>query len=133
MGWRPIDISDQEIAEAERRWKGKARFLVDESLGREAALFLRSNGWNTRSVDEVGLQGRSDEDVHAYAKHDNRIILTHDRDFLDDRRFLVDGHPGVVVLPGGSGESEPLLRAMFNMLKIIGPYRLAYKGSKVTF
>ena len=133
MPWKRIEITDEEVAEGERLWKGKARFLADESLGREAATFLRDQGWNCRFVDEVGLQGHSDEDVYAFAKRDDRILLTHDTDFMNDRSFPLHGHPGVIVLPGGSGEAEPLVRAMFNMLKIVGPYRLAYRESKVVF
>src|SRR5262249_29417101 len=126
-------ITDEEVAEAERRWKGKARFLVDESLGPEAAAYLRDQGWNCRFVGEVGLLGHSDEDLYAYGRRDDRIVLTHDADFMNDRRFPIDGHPGVVVLPGGSGAMEPLARAMFNMLKIVGPYKHAYRGSKMVF
>jgi predicted nuclease of predicted toxin-antitoxin system len=133
MPWRPIEITDKEIAEAARRWKGKAKFLVDESLGREAAVFLRREGWNAKAVQEANLEGHSDEDVYAFAARENRILLTHDTDFLDDRRFPPNRNPGIVVLPGASGESEPLVSAMLNMLKIIAPYREAYRESKVVF
>jgi predicted nuclease of predicted toxin-antitoxin system len=47
----------------------------------------------------VGLGGRSDEEIFAYAWREKRIIWTHDRDFLDDKRFPVHRNPGVLVLP----------------------------------
>ena len=64
------------------------RLLIDESLGVEVADFVREKGYNTEFVGDVGLNGRSDEDVMAYAwRHKRMLHWTHDRDFLDDRRF----------------------------------------------
>jgi predicted nuclease of predicted toxin-antitoxin system len=133
MAWKPIDITDDEIADATRRWKSRARFLVDESLGSEAAVFLRQLGWNVKAVQNVGLEGHSDEDVYAFAWREERIVLTHDTDLLDDRRFPPYCNPGVVVLPGASGETEPLVRALLNTLAIVGRYGDAYHGSKIVF
>jgi predicted nuclease of predicted toxin-antitoxin system len=79
------------------------------------------------------LAGHSDEGVHAWAVRESRILLTHDSDFLDDRRFRIDGQPGIVVLPGGSGEMEPLVRALMNMLAVIGRYAEGFEGSKIVF
>ena len=133
MTWRALEITDAEVVEATRRWKKKARFLVDESLGPEAATFLRDLGWNVKAVQDAGLTGHSDEDVYAFAARDDRIVLTHDGDFLDDRGFPLQRNVSVVVLPGASGETEPLVRALLNMLAIVGHFREAYRGSKIVF
>jgi len=88
MPWTKVDLPPQEEIDAfVRRFQKKARFLVDESLGREAAKAIRDLGWNVKYVEDVDLKGRADEDVFAYAWRDNRILVTHDEDFLDDRRF----------------------------------------------
>ena len=133
MAWERIDVTDDEIAAAARRWKKRARFLVDESIGPEAAAFLREQGWNATAVQDVGLTGRSDEDVYALAAREDRIVLSHDRGFFDDRRFPPHPRAGVVVLPGAAGDTEVLVRAVINMLAILGPYRDAYRGSKFVF
>jgi uncharacterized protein with PIN domain len=77
MGWKRIDhdFSDESFAAFERDFKRKARFLIDESLGVEAARAIRGWGWNVVYVGEVGLGGKSDEDVFAFAWSDDRIIL----------------------------------------------------------
>jgi predicted nuclease of predicted toxin-antitoxin system len=67
--------------------RGKARFIVDESAGVEVARVLQREGYNTKYVGELGLCGHSDEDVFAAACKDNRILVTHDADFLNNRRF----------------------------------------------
>ena len=79
--------SDDERKELDEQFRGKGRFLVDESVGNAVAEMLRTEGYNAKYVGEVGLTGRSDEEVLAYAWADSRIIVIHDPDFLDDRRF----------------------------------------------
>jgi predicted nuclease of predicted toxin-antitoxin system len=133
MGWKRIDqdISDEMFKAFERDFKGKARFLVDESLGVEASHVIRASGWNVLYVDEAGLGGKSDEDVYAFAWREDRIILTHDKDFLNDRRFPFHRNPGVIVVPGATGETPGLVDAIFRVLRIIGPYREANRKMKL--
>src|SRR5271166_1713819 len=52
------------------------------SRAEEAAQYLRERGYNAVFANDVGLSGRSDEDVFAYAWRDKRMVWTHDRDFL---------------------------------------------------
>ncbi len=123
----PKDEVDAFVAPFRR----KVRFLVDESLGVEVAKTLRDLGWNVEFVGEIGLAGHSDEDVFARAWAENRILLTHDHDFLDDRRFPPHRNPGLVVLPGGSGDEQGLLRALAGLVAIVAPFREGYWHNKV--
>jgi len=111
--------------------KAKHGFLVDESLGIEASRVIRASGWNVLYVGEVGLIGKADEDVYAFAWHDDRIILTHDKDFLNDRRSPFHRNPGVIVLPGATRETPGLVDAIFRVLRIVGPYRDAHRATKL--
>jgi predicted nuclease of predicted toxin-antitoxin system len=132
MPWRKVLLpSDREVAAFWREHRKKTRLLVDESLGAEVANVLRSAGWNTRYVADVGLQGHSDEDVLAFAQRDDRILLSHDTDFLDDRRFPPHRNPGVIILPGGSGDEAGLGRALGRALSVVGHLREVYRGAKV--
>jgi predicted nuclease of predicted toxin-antitoxin system len=133
MAWEPIDITKDEIDAAVRAFAKKARFLVDENMDGETAPFLRSKGWNTKSISEAGLQGRPDEDVLGLAHREDRILLTHDDDFLDDRRFPPHRNPGVVVLPGANGDTYALVRALLDLLAILAPYREFVRSAKVVF
>jgi len=134
LPWVPIGISDDEAQRGfVRRNRKKARFLVDESLGIAVSDVLRRSGWNTRYVGEVGLEGRADEDVLAFAQRDDRVLLTHDMDFLNDRRFPPHRNPGVVVLPGNDGNRRVLLTALRRMLAIVGTFREVWRGTKLVF
>jgi len=132
MSWVPLsELTKEELSAFEKSMKKKARFLVDESLGTAVAQALRMHGWNVRFVDEVGLRGHDDSDVFACASREGRVLLTHDEDFLDDREFPAHRNPGVVVLPGGSGEERELIKALGAMLSVVGRFRDAWFRSKI--
>jgi hypothetical protein len=59
MPWKRIleDLTPGEFADFRKRFKSKARFLVDESLGIETAKVIKRMGWNALYVGEVGLAG----------------------------------------------------------------------------
>ena len=87
MGWSKLPpVTDKQLREF-GQYKKKARFLIDESVGEAIARILQEQGWNAVFVGDVGLGGHSDENVFAFAWKDNRVLLTHDRDFLNDQRF----------------------------------------------
>lgn len=132
MPWLPIsEPSKEEESAFVRSAKKKTRFLVDENLGPGVAELLREAGWNAKYVGEVGLEGHDDSDVFAFAFRESRILLTHDADYLDDRRFPPHRNPGVVVLPGASGEDRELLRALGAMLSVVGPFRDVWSDAKI--
>lgn len=116
MVWRPIpnatDISDL--------FKKRTPLLIDESLGGEVATYLRSRGCSAIFANDVGLSGRSDEEIFAYAWRHKRMLWTHDRDFLDDSRFPEHRNPGLVVLPGGAGDSNAMAVGLNIALTVFG-------------
>ncbi|SRR6266700_4499333 len=132
MPWKPLpEPSKAEATALSRTFRKKARFLVDESLGIGVTLLLREAGWNVKDVREVGLSGHADEDILGYAYRDDRILLTHDAGFLDDRAFPPHRNPGLVVLPGGSGDEAALMDALRAVLHLLGDMRELYSGAKI--
>jgi|SRR2546425_3015000 len=131
MGWKLLPPTTEEQSREFSRLRQKARFLVDESLGHAVAEVLREDGWNAVYATDVGLGGRSDEDVLAHAWRENRVLITHDRDFLDDRRFPPHRNPGIIVLPGASGAGTGLGNALRRVVSIIGPSRKAFRSFKI--
>ena len=124
-------LTNDQFSDFKRKFESKARFLVDESVGMEAARLIRDRGWNVRYVEDVGLLGRSGEEVLAFAWKEQRILLTHDFDFLDDSRFPFQRNPGLVVLPGGTDSTVGLADAINGVLALIGPFSKAYRGFKI--
>jgi len=131
MRKRKLTLINDQVFAFERKFESKARFLVDESVGMDAVRLIQDRGWNVCYVDDVGLSGRSDEEVLAFAWEEQRILLTHDFEFLDDSRFPFQRNPGLVVLPGGTGSTLGLAEAINGVLALIGPCSEAYRGYKI--
>src|SRR5262249_60890037 len=86
MRWQLLPAPDAKAISRLRRAK-RSRFLIDESLGSGCIEFFQHYGMNAVDVWQVGLVGRDDPAVFAFAWKQRRILLTHDEDFLDDRLF----------------------------------------------
>jgi predicted nuclease of predicted toxin-antitoxin system len=117
MAWRQLPRNPPEASDL---FKKRTRLLIDESLGREVAIYLRSRGYSAVFTSDVGLSGRSDDEIFAYAWRHKRMLWTHDRDFLDDSRFPEHRNPGVVVLPGGAGDSNAMAVGLNVALALFG-------------
>ena len=59
----------------------KMKFLTDENVAFLVLKALRSSGFETKDVKEEKLQGASDKEIFRVASKEQRIIITHDKDF----------------------------------------------------
>lgn len=104
MPWKPLRASTKkEEADALSDSQRKTRFLIDESVDHSVTWVIRRSGWNAVHVQDCGLKGHPDENVMAYAKRENRMLITHDIDFLDNGRFPLSRSPGLILIPGAEG------------------------------
>lgn len=74
------------------------RFLIDEDVPRSTARLLRQRGFAADDVRDVGLRGRSDRDVFAYAQETQATLITCDKGFANLRRFPLGTHAGIIVI-----------------------------------
>lgn len=74
------------------------RFYLDENVPTEVARQLRLSGIDAVSVRDLGLLGWDDFDHLQRARDLERVLCTHDQDFL---RMAAQGmeHLGIVFLP----------------------------------
>ncbi len=72
------------------------KFLADENISPTSVDYLRRLGFDAIHVREVGLKGKSDEEIMDYASKENRILLTLDRDFADIRNYPPGTHSGII-------------------------------------
>lgn len=132
MPWKTIPRQSKEEQSAFlRESKRKARFLVDQNVDPGVAALLRDSGWNAKHVGEVGLLGQPDENILARAQRDDRILLTHDPDFLNDRAFPPHRNPGVIILPGAQGNRRIIVEALRDILPVVGTFREIWRATKI--
>jgi predicted nuclease of predicted toxin-antitoxin system len=136
MTWKELNTpSDEEERALDLEYRGRARFIVDERAGVEVAKILQRYGYNAKFVGELDLCGHSDEDVFAAAWKDKCILVTHDADFLDNRRFPSYRNPGIIVIrPGSSGrDNEGLLACLSKAIAFGGQHASWFRGKKLEF
>ena len=56
------------------------KFLIDESCGRKLCIFLREKGFDALFVGDI-FPSTLDQHVLAYAKNEERVLVTNDKDF----------------------------------------------------
>jgi len=135
MPWKPLYTPTvQKLSDFKNRHSGRVRLLVDENAGPEVARFL-ADSFNTKYVAELGLLGKSDEDVFAAAWTEKRVIMTHDVDFLDNRRFPPNRNPGIIRISSGADgkDDEGLRRSLIIAMMIAEKSATWWIGMKLDF
>ena len=86
-------------------------------------------------MEDVGLRGHSEEDVFAAAWKGGRIVVTHDADFLDNRRFPPHRNPGVILIRLGADgrDDQGLIRCLLKASLIAGDNASWFQGKKLEF
>lgn len=75
--------------------QGKIKFYLDEHVPRAVALELRKQGVDALTVAEAGMRGATDEQHLAWGRVEDRVLFTHDKDFLRLSGAGVE-HAGIV-------------------------------------
>ena len=90
------------------------RFHLDEHCDPRIAAGLRLRGVDVTTTPEAGLLQAPDADQLAYARAQNRVIITEDADFL---RMTAGGQesPGIIFVPS---EHRSIGRVIRNVLLI---------------
>lgn len=104
-----------------------ADFLVDENLPPKLAVWLRRFGYRAQAVREVGLKGKSDEEIIGWVQKRGAVIITSDLDFGEFFYWKNLGNFGVIILRSKSQSAaafEKLLR-MLHSEKVL-------KGAKLS-
>lgn len=97
----------------------RIRFYLDEHVPRAVVLELRRRGVDALTVAEAGMRGAADEQQLAWALAQDRVVFTHDKDFLRLAAAEVE-HAGIVYA------SRPLsigqvVQGLLLVYQVLGP------------
>lgn len=73
------------------------RILIDDNLPDTLVQGFRAIGWLAEHTQDVGLRGRPDAELFAYAQRHDAAIVTQDHD-LADRRLFPPPHAGILLV-----------------------------------
>lgn len=89
----------------------RIRFHLDEHINPVIATALSRYGIDVTTTVEANLRTRDDDSQLAFARRENRVIVTHDDDFLRMSSQSVD-HPGVAYCHKGARSIGEIIRAL---------------------
>jgi len=127
-----VDVAEQlkedppskaEIRQGEEflRRNAKVRFYADENFPAVAVEILRGCGGRVLTAQEAGLRRHPDENHAAFALRNGYVLVTCDRDYLDNGKFPLTHCPAIAVFDFGRG--TPIeMRATFRCLN--GAFRV---------
>lgn len=114
-----------------RRKRAKARFFVDENFPSRATDVLRDMGGRAITVQDSGRRGHPDENQAAYALGHGLILVTCDRDYLNDTRFPLIHCPAIVVCDFGSGSKKEIRQTFICLERILASPQFFDKWVKI--
>ena len=105
------------------------RFLTDENISASLVFALREKGYSVFDIKEEGLFGTSDKEVLEKANSNNRIILTHDKDFIKLAERFITKNCSVIVIRYSDKSPENIIKRFIPLLET--PFRDKLFGSLI--
>lgn len=97
--------------------RGKICFLADENIAPKVVLALRSRGYDVADVKELRLSGLTDQKVLQLANRQQRVVLTHDRDFAHALFQPPFHHSGIVIIRLANQTPGPVAEQLLAILQ----------------
>lgn len=107
--WTEFHIPAEAGALWDRQRK-RTRFLADANVPLDFVEELREAGLDV--MQGPSLPGLDDPAVLAFARREDRVLLTFDRDFWDERRYPTHTVLGVLIVGAPNRRPDAALQAM---------------------
>lgn len=98
----------------------KIRFHLDEHIDSNIARGLHRYGIDVTTTVDAGLRTKSDELHFAFIRFEQRVIVTHDDDFLIMASDTTD-YPGIVYCPPNSRSIGEIIRSLILIYEVYRP------------
>ncbi len=98
--------------------------FADECVYKITVDLLRSWGHDVLTAQEVGLSGKPDEEILAYAVRHERVLITIDMDFSNIRHYTPESHRGIIVAKIRPRNADAVHKVLQHLLNNIKPDRL---------
>jgi predicted nuclease of predicted toxin-antitoxin system len=122
-------------AEQENASDRRLRFLVDESAGIQIAKGLNDFGYDAMLAGGPELHGLTTEALFDAACKEQRIIVTHNPEFLDNNRFEPAQNPGIIIIRSkvDGSDDDTVARCLLRALVLCREDPSWLKGKKLDF
>jgi predicted nuclease of predicted toxin-antitoxin system len=98
----------------------RIRLHLDENVDPDVALALRRHGIDVTTSQEAGLRTQSDSAQLDYIRNEQRVIMTHDTDFLQIASTSSD-HSGIVYCGKAARSIGDIIRGLILIYEVLTP------------
>jgi hypothetical protein len=98
----------------------RIRFHLDENVDPDVARALRRHSIDVTTSAEAGLLSTEDVAQLAYARQEDRVIVTHDSDFLRMAAQGVD-HAGIAYCHKSARSVGDIIRTLMLICEVLAP------------
>jgi predicted nuclease of predicted toxin-antitoxin system len=98
----------------------RIRFHIDENVSLAIATALNKRGIDVSTTRDAGLIGASDLEQLAFIQRENRVMITHDDDFLKIARER-DDHPGIAYCRKDARSISEILERLVLIHEVLVP------------
>jgi len=102
------------------------RFHLDENVDPDIALALRQHGIDVTTTLQVGLRTQSDSAQFDFVRREQRVLVTHDSDFLRIASEM-HNHPGIVYCAKNARSMGEIIRSLILIFEILSPEEIEGK------
>jgi predicted nuclease of predicted toxin-antitoxin system len=120
MPWKKLDFG-KPTGDERKRIIGRARFYADYNVDETVIWMLRNLGYDVQTAGELGFESATDEAHFKRAFDSGRILLSIDKDFLNEQRFPYSQTRGVVVLNIDTSSPKEIAHALDVLHFVLGP------------
>lgn len=98
----------------------RIRFHLDEQVDPDIARALRQHGIDVSTTVDAGLRTATDVAQLAFARRENRVLITHDADFL---RLAAQNaeHNGIAYCHKSERSLGEIIRSLILMYEVLMP------------
>jgi len=100
------------LKEELKRLTGRVQFYADQNLDESIVLVLRKLGLDVGTARDIGAETQPDEFHYKRAFTTKRVLLTQDKDYLDNARFPLSQTRGVIIFNVDTASTRELGRAI---------------------
>lgn len=99
------------------------KFKIDENLPAECALLLRDAGFEADTVADEQLTGAQDSVIAGRVRQEERVLITLDLDFANERSYPPSEHSGIIVLRMKRQDKHTILALMPRIIACLATRR----------
>lgn len=130
MPWQSLTYQAPSKEEA-KPFLGEAKFYADHNLDESIVLVLKHLGYDVETAREIAAEEQPDQFHFKHAFQTKRILLTQDKDFLDNDLFPLSQSRGVFMFDIDTANTSEIARALEVVDTIFGETAPAWNQKKI--